>query len=97
MKQSKLPMSGGFGSLAIMLLAAVAVIGLIAIFVFSPTGSSVKRKTGQEITAEDHRLQQLTTLSSSDEIGDIETELNTTNLDSIDEEMPQIEKETSTL
>lgn len=91
MKQTK----GGFTALLIILV--VAVIGLGALLAFGVFDvSDIKNIPGyqqRKITGVDQQVRDLNKLSSSDEVSAIEGDLNSTNLDDLDSEMDEVDRD----
>lgn len=84
--------SRGFVVLTVILLVVlVAAAALFAYVYFGKTGLNNPIAT---ITG-DSQVNQLKTLGTSDEVSSIETDLNKTNLEKINQELPQIDKESS--
>lgn len=86
------------GSLLFILLFVMVVIGLIAVVAVSKFGIG-KSGTGnlKNTDAEDSQVRQLQTFSDSDEVDAIEKDLGETNLDSINQELPQLDEELKSL
>ena len=77
------------------LIAAVVVFALI--FAFYNFGLGTKQETGEPSVVKDEQVQKLETLSDSDEIGAIETDINSTNLENLDQELNQVDQELPSL
>ena len=77
------------------LIAAVVVFALI--FAFYNFGLGTKQETGEPSVVKDEQVQKLETLSDSDEIGAIETDINSTNLENLDQELNQVDQDLSGL
>lgn len=80
-----------------MLVLLVVVIGIwAAVAVFAGVLDLGKSKKSQEQSeAVDQQVQDLKTLGVSDEVSAIETDLDKTNLEKINQELPQVDKEAS--
>ena len=72
------------------LIAAIVVFALI--FAFFNFGLGTKQETGEPNVVEDSQVQELETLSDSDEIGVIEADINSTNLENLDQEINQVDQ-----
>lgn len=83
----------GFSTLLIILGAAVVFIAAVLAFGVM----SGKKETEKPKVAEDKQVEALKTLSTSDEVPDIEKDLNDTDLETLDVELLEIEKEVSGL
>ena len=77
------------------LIAAVVVFALI--FAFYNFGLGTKQETGEPSVVKDEQVQKLETLSDSDEIGAIESDINSTSLDNLDQELNQVDQELPSL
>lgn len=77
------------GFSTIWLIMAVAVIGVIAVVAIGKVG---KVPSVPQVTI-DRQIGELQKLSSSDEIGDIDEDLNKTNLENLDAELGEVDKE----
>lgn len=83
----------GFSTILIILL--VAAIGIFAVVAFGVLDVAKFKKPDalQKVQVEDQQLKELNTLSTSDELPDIESDLTGTNFEEIDNEMDQVEKD----
>lgn len=84
----------GFAPLIVILV--IAIIIALVVLAFSYFG---KTKYGQSLTQtvnSDSQVEELRTLGVSDEVSVIETDLDKTNLEKINQELPQVDKEAST-
>ena len=88
----------GFSALIIILIVAIVGIGAVAAFGVLNVGD-IKKSTPTQInqTVDDQQVRDLQILGSSDKVSDIEKDLNDTKLNEIDQELPQIENDASTL
>ena len=77
------------------LVAAVVVFALV--FAFYNFGLGTKQETGGPSVVRDEQVQKLETLSDSDEIGAIETDIDSTNLENLDQELNQVDQELPSL
>ena len=77
------------------LFAAVVVFALVYAFYNFNLGK--KEATGEPTVVRDEQVQKLETLSDSDEIGAIETDINSTNLENLDQELNQVDQELPSL
>lgn len=73
----------GFSTL--LAIIAVAVIGLAAVLAFGVFQ--------EPAVVEDQKLKELETVSTSDELPDIERDINETNLETLDVELSEVDKE----
>lgn len=83
------------GFLTLWLILLVIAIGVAALIAFGilDVGKIKKSIPGQSPTmVEDQQVQDLQNQSTSDEVSDIEKDLNTTNLDTLDQELPDVDK-----
>jgi len=92
MKQTNLKSKKGV--LGIGLIAAIAIVVLVAIVFFGilDLGKFKKGQPSPSAVVEDQQVQDLQTLSSSDEIGDIEEDLENTNLENLDQDLSQVDQ-----
>jgi len=99
MKPSNLKIYNGFLTLWIVLL--VIVIGVAALFAFGifDMGRFKKGPSTSQTpqTVEDQQTQNLEKLSSLDQIVDIQKDLDTTDIDNLDLELPDVDKAASEL
>lgn len=86
----------GFSTLLIIIV--VAVMGIAAVLAFGVFDAGKLKRTVQEPSVgQDQQLKELETVSTSDEVPDIERDINETNLETIDVELSEIEKEANGL
>ena len=88
----------GFSTLIIILI--VAVIGVVALLAFGVLDlGNINRSKPAEVSQvnEDPMLGELKVLGASDQISVIEKDLNNTKLNIVDQELPQIDKDASSL
>lgn len=82
----------GFSTLWI--IVAVAIMGIAALVAFGVLDVAKIKKPEEGIVSEvDRQIQQLETMSTSDEIADIERDLSATDLDAIDDELSQVDRD----
>ncbi|KKR51176.1 MAG: hypothetical protein UT84_C0002G0037 [Candidatus Curtissbacteria bacterium GW2011_GWA1_40_16] len=79
---------GGLKTLLLLLAASVAV--LILVFFVYDEGIRVTITKGKPVISKDSQVQKLETQSQSDDVGSIEKDLNSTNLNNIDDGTSQI-------
>ena len=72
------------------LIAAVVIFALI--FAFYNFNLGKKETTGESTVVKDEQIRSLETLSDSDEIGVIEADINSTNLENLDQEINQVDQ-----
>lgn len=84
--KSKYQISSGFSTLWI--IVAVAVIGVIALLAINKMGKIPPAPS----TTFDRQIQNLQKLSSSDEIGDIQKDLDATTLEGLDLELGEVDQ-----
>ena len=72
------------------LIAAIVVFALV--FAFFNFNLGEKAQTGESSVVKDEQVQKLETLSDSDEIGTIETDIDSTNLENLDQELNQVDQ-----
>jgi len=77
------------------LIAAIVVFALV--FAFFNFNLGEKAQTGESSVVKDEQVQKLETLSDSDEIGTIETDIDSTNLENLDQELNQVDQELPSL
>ena len=77
------------------LIAAIVVFALV--FAFFNFNLGEKAQTGESSVVKDEQVQKLETLSDSDEIGVIEADIQGTNLDNLDQEINQVDRDLSNL
>lgn len=77
------------------LFAAVVVFALV--FAFFNFNLKKEEGTGEPSVLKDEQIQKLETLSDSDEIGAIEADINSTNLENLDQELNQVDQDLSSL
>lgn len=88
--------NSGFGT--VFLLLAVGIIGVIVVVAFGIFDLAKLKKPQQTmVEQEDSQVKELNVLGVSDEIGDIEKYLDQTNLDKLDQEIPQVDKDAGSL
>ncbi|OGD86974.1 hypothetical protein A2870_04355 [Candidatus Curtissbacteria bacterium RIFCSPHIGHO2_01_FULL_41_11] len=80
----------GFAPLIIILI--IAIIIAVAVLAFNYLGVNKSGKSSQTVNS-DAQLNELNTLGVSDEVSAIETDLNKTNLEKINQELPQVDQE----
>ena len=85
----------GSSLILVVLLVALVVFFVILLKVFNIDRSSTPEE--EKTVTYDQQVKDLATLGNSDEISDIEDDLNNTNIDQIDQELPQVDKEASTI
>lgn len=98
-KGSQLTVRSGFSSLLI--IVAVVVIGVFAVLVFGVLDLA-KIKTPEVpkpsiSVGKDAQVEKLSTLGTSDEVSDIEKYLNETNLDTLDTELSDVDRDAESL
>jgi len=81
----------GFSTLFV--IVAVAVVFVLALLAFGVFDFAKLKKTVPTTTEVDEKLNELSAVSTSDEVPDIEKDLNDTNLEMIDAELGEVEKE----
>ena len=81
--------------LIVVLVVAVLVVAFIFVFKFSDLGT--KQEVGESNVVGDEQVRKLETLSDSDEIGAIEADINSTNLENLDQELNQVDQELPSL
>ncbi|MBI3283010.1 hypothetical protein HYZ70_02940 [Candidatus Curtissbacteria bacterium] len=96
MSDVKCQMSYGFVLPWILVAAAVVLVVLVLAFGIFDTGE-FKKKVEAPKAAEDQQVEALLKISASDEVADIEKDINQTNLDTIDVELSEVEKEAEAL
>lgn len=102
MQDSKLLIVNGkwfkHGFSTLILVVIVAVIGIIAIYVYGvKTGQTDKVPVYLPGKEQDQQVEDLGQVSNSDEIEVVENELNSTNFESLDEGMNEADKELADL
>ena len=86
------------GFSTVFVIALVAVIGVVAVLAFGVFDVSKIKKTGEMPEQQvDQQIKDLDNLSPSDELPDIEKDLNATNLEEVDSELDQIDKDLGSL
>lgn len=80
----------------LLILAAVAVVFIIIMFIFDDSFKSAVTKSKATV-AGDPQVQMLNNQSKSDDVGSIEKDLNNTNLDNVDQGTTQINQGLTTL
>lgn len=82
----------GFSTLWI--IVAVAIVGTAAVLAFGVLDvAKIKKPDVGRLPETDQQLQQLSTFSTSDEVVDIEKDLNATDLDAIDNELSEVDRD----
>ena len=84
------------GFMGALIIIAVAVVGLAALVAFGILDVGKLKKTSTPATTSevpDMQINQLNTLSTSDNVADIQKDLDSTNFASVDQEMPQVSQQ----
>lgn len=87
----------GFSVMFMVIIAAVVILGLAAIFTLSNMKYNVSTQPDAKQVEVDGQVKALDTQSSSDEIGDIEKDIKDTNLDILDEDLVEINSDIESL
>ena len=84
----------GFSAVFVMILVVIAILGFVAILAIRNIGykGSQNQQSQQQVEG-DAQVRTLESLSNSDEVGAIEQDINSTNLDNLDEGIGEIDKE----
>ena len=85
------------GSVLLIVVLAVAVLAVAVFFAFKYPDLGTKQEVGESNVVGDEQVRKLETLSDSDEIGAIEADINSTNLDNLDQELNQVDQELPSL
>ena len=81
------------GSVLLIVVLVVAFLVVALIFAFKYLDLGTKQEVGESNVVGDEQIQKLETLSDSDEIGAIEGDVNSTNLENLDQELNQVDQE----
>jgi len=84
----------GFSAVFVMILVVIAILGFVVILGVRNIGykGSQNQQSQQQVEG-DAQVRTLESLSNSDEVGAIEQDINSTNLDNLDEGIGEIDKE----
>lgn len=94
--KSKYQISRGFSTLLI--IVAVAIVGAAAVVAFGVLDvAKIKKPPVVTVTGSDEQLESLQTFSTSDEVIDIERDLGATDLDAVDNELDQVDRDLGSL
>ena len=85
------------GSILLIAVLAAAVVVFALVFAFYNFGLGTKQEAGEPSVVKDEQVQKLETLSDSDEIGAIEEDIDSTNLENLDQELNQVDQELPSL
>lgn len=85
------------GSILLIAVLAAAVVVFVLVYAFYNFNLGKKEATGEPSVVKDEQVQKLETLSDSDEIGAIEADINSTNLENLDQELNQVDQDLSGL
>ena len=91
----RLTVRSGFSTLLIIVF--VAIVGVMAVLAFSFLDVSKKTEVTTGPAEMDQQIKQLQTLSTSDEVPDIEKDLSSTNIDSLDSDLTDVDKDLGNL
>ena len=75
----------------------VAVLVVAVFFALKYPDLGTKQEVGESNVVKDEQVQKLETLSDSDEIGAVEADINSTNLENLDQELNQVDQELPSL
>jgi len=87
----------GFSMMFMVIIAAVVILGLLAIFAASNMKYGVNPQPGAKQVEVDEQVRALNEQSSSDEVGDIEKDITETNVDIIDYDLGEINSDIGSL
>lgn len=90
-----LNIKGGFSALFVVIIILVAIVALVMIFAISKMKYNAKVPQDAETAEVDQQVRTLRSLDSSDEVGAIDQDITSTNLDNLDQGMAQVDKELS--
>ena len=96
--QNKMPNGEkGFSMMFMVIIAAVVILGLAAIFTISKMKYNVSTQPEAKQVEVDEQVKALNKQSSTDEVGDIEKDINETNFDILDYDLGEINSDIGSL
>lgn len=84
------------GFTPILIILVIAIVIAVLVLVFKYMGKSGFEGSPTQTVNADFQVDELKTLGVSDEVSAIETDLDKTNLEKINQELPQVDREAST-